>query len=316
MDIKKLIKILLTGVGVLSFAFVSGLIVFFKTDLFENERALWVETAMSTSNHQYLATWFLSQEEIDSILSEHEVINDTNSNSESVQISEPVENKITEYDISGDTYTGTVVTISDPTSVSLMNTLEDGSGQKLSEVVSNENLAVAMNAGGFSFSRRLSSSGGLNSLTIIDGTVLYGESGVTYSMIGMSKDGKLMLGNYTIEQALEAGIDDAIEFGPFLVVNGENQIDSEVSGGIQPRTAIGQTEDGTFIFVVIEGRTTQSLGATYYDLQEIMNDFGAVNAANLDGGGSSSLYYYGTLMNTLSNNSERSIPTAFVVTGA
>ena len=83
---------------------------------------------------------------------------------------------------------------------------------------------------------------------------------------------------------------------------------------MNPRTAIGQREDGSVLLLVIEGRQTASLGATYLDLIDIMLEFGAVNAANLDGGMSSSMAYEGEeILNNCSIKGARDMPTAFVI---
>jgi len=67
--------------------FVIFIFLFFKTSLFQKYKELWVETAMSTMNHQFLATWFLSEDEINKILKKSEVQNNENSNSDNVTIS-------------------------------------------------------------------------------------------------------------------------------------------------------------------------------------------------------------------------------------
>lgn len=306
--VKRILSIFLT-IFILGSIFI---ITFFKTDIFANYRDLWVQTAMSTSNHEYLATWFLSDDEIDEILEKYEVTNTTNSEVDSVEIAETNQN-ITFEEISGSTYKGYVVIIDDPSSVSLIDTRNGNSGTTLGDTVAANNAVAAINAGGFGGTRKNNLGGTLNSLTIIDGELLYGTKGTTYKMIGFTKEGKLILGDYTYEQAMDIGIDDAISFGPFLIVNGVNQVTNSASGGLQPRTAIGQTKDGKLIFVVIEGRKYDSLGASYYDLQEIFTEYGAVNATNLDGGGSSTLYYEGELINSLSEGSQRQIPTAIIV---
>lgn len=312
--IKKRKKLIVRSIKVLFTLVIIGIsfiTVFFKTEVFAKERDLWVQTAMSTSNHKYLATWFLSDDEIDTILEKYEVTNTTNSSDDSVDISNN-SNNVTYEEISGDTYKGYVVIVDDPSSVSLIDTRNGNSGSTLGETVSSTNATVAINAGGFGGSRRNNNGGALNSLTIIDGQLLYGDENTKYDMVGFTKEGKLVLGNYTYQEALKAGIDDAITFGPYIIVNGENQVTNESSGGLQPRTAIGQTKDGKLIFVVIDGRSSESLGANYYDLQEIFEKYGAVNATNLDGGGSSTMYYDGSLVNSLSEGSERKIPTAII----
>ena len=118
----------------------------------------------------------------------------------------------------------------------------------------------------------------------------------------------------TGKQALEEGIRDAVSFGPTLIVNGEALSGIGTGGGLNPRTAIGQRADGTVLLLVIEGRQATSLGASYTDLIRVMLEHGAVNAANLDGGSSSVMYYEGSLVN--SNASViglRKMPTAFLV---
>lgn len=294
---------------------VVSLFLFFKTDLFKTNRDLWVQTAMSTSTHQWLATAFLSNEEIQEILADYEVENKENSTGDEVTIAaqSTASDNVKKTEISGETYQGYVLTIKDPSTVQLINTLNGDEGSKLSQVVTENNYAAAINAAGFNFTRN-NSSGALGTFTMMDGELLYGEKEENYAIIGLTNEGKLLLGNYTYEMALDAGITSAISFGPFLLVNGNEQITEEETGGLQPRSAIGQGTDGTFYFVVIEGRQADSLGATLYDLQEIMENLGAVNAVNLDGGGSSELYYEGERVNTLSNGNERSIPNAFVVT--
>jgi len=83
--------------------------------------------------------------------------------------------------------------------------------------------------------------------------------------------------------------------------------------GSTSRTAIGQRKDGTVIFLVIDGTFIRGLtGATLKDVQNIMLDYGAVNAANLDGGSSTTLYYKGKVINNPINPlGERMVPTIF-----
>ncbi|MFV0424754.1 MAG: phosphodiester glycosidase family protein [Bacilli bacterium] len=303
------------GIGVLAFVITTGTGIgtFFKTDLFETYRDLWVQTAMTTSNHKYLATLFLSDEEIEEIMSKYVVENDSNSTSGLVNLSNESDNvEITE--IEGDTYTGYVIEVSNPSRVSLVDIRDDENGTLMSEYVEEEgDILAAINAGGFSFSKRGSYDGSLNSMTIIDQELVYGDEETSESLIGLSSEGELILGDFTYSEAIEAGIEDAISFGPFLIVDGEDQIEEEATGGLQPRTTIGQRADGTIILVTIEGRSKTSLGATLYDMQEIMKEYGAINAANLDGGGSSEMIYEGSIINDLSNGDERTMPTAFIV---
>lgn len=84
--------------------------------------------------------------------------------------------------------------------------------------------------------------------------------------------------------------------------------------GLAPRTAIGQKKDGTILMLVIDGRQVGSIGATLKDVQEIMLEYGAFNAANLDGGASSVLYYKNKIINhPCSQYGERNAPSFFIV---
>ncbi len=83
---------------------------------------------------------------------------------------------------------------------------------------------------------------------------------------------------------------------------------------MNPRTAIGQTADGSVLFVVINGRSLGSLGATYDDLTDLLIEYCAVNGSNLDGGSSSLLLYNGEFLNvSASVIGERELPTSFLV---
>ena len=99
-----------------------------------------------------------------------------------------------------------------------------------------------------------------------------------------------------------------------MIINGEPQNVSGVGGGLNPRTAIGQTADGTILFLVIDGRQVNSIGASFADLQEIMIEHGAINASTMDGGTSSQLYYNGEVISVpYSPSGPRRCPTAFLI---
>ena len=101
------------------------------------------------------------------------------------------------------------------------------------------------------------------------------------------------------DEALKIGYRDAIEFGPYLIVNGKRSFIKGNGGwGIAPRSAIGQRKDGIVLFLVINGRLASSIGADMVDLCDIMENYGAYNAANLDGGSSSELVINNEIINT------------------
>ena len=273
---------------------------------------------MSTMNHQYLATWFLSDEEIQEIMKKLEVQNNEDSNSNEIKIEIPSENKKEEIKvdkITGRNYVGYVMTIPDASKVSLVDGRKSNRGSKLSEIVKNNKAIAGINAGGFADDGGVGSGNVLCDATIINKKLLYGNKTSKYSLIGLSSDKKLVLGKYTYQQAMNAGIESAVEFGPYLIVNGKNQITNASSGGIHPRMGIGQKKDGTFIFVVVDGRQPgYSIGTNLLEMQNIFNRYDAYNAANLDGGSSATMYYNGKVVNKTSTPmGERYLPNAFIV---
>ncbi len=81
-----------------------------------------------------------------------------------------------------------------------------------------------------------------------------------------------------------------------------------------PRTAIGQREDGAILMLVIDGRQASSLGATLKDVQDIMLQYDAYTATNLDGGSSTTMYHEGEVINNPANSlGERSVPSILYV---
>ena len=114
------------------------------------------------------------------------------------------------------------------------------------------------------------------------------------------------------------GVRDAVSFGPFLIVNG---VASEFRGnggyGIAPRTAIGQRKDGIVLMLVIDGRRAgHSLGVDMVELTNIMLKYGAYNASNLDGGGSSTIVVNGETLSVAGGSGysgDRYLPNSWIV---
>lgn len=293
-----------------------GIVLFFKTNLFQKYKELWVLTAMSTMNHQYLATWFLSEEEINEILAKYEVENNENSELHEVSVEAKLENEIKVEKITGKNYVGYVMTVSDPTKVKFVDSRKKSMGTKLSGIVKENNAIAGINAGGFEDPDGKGMGNILNTPVIMNQKMLYGNPNNVMSLIGLSKNGELILGKYNYNEAIEHGIESAVDFGPFIIVNGNNQIKTSNAGGLQPRMCIGQKKDGTFVFVCIDGRQPgYSLGATLLEVQNIFNKYDVYNAANLDGGSSATMYYDGKLVNKASTPAgERYLPNAIIVT--
>lgn len=314
--LKHKLKIIVITIIVLVILAIVFLFLFFKTTLFQKYKELWVQTAMTTMNHQYLATWFLSEDEINEIMQKLEVENNENSTINAVNIKSTKENNITVEKIKGSNYVGYVMTVTDPTKVKYVDGRKSARGSKLSEIAKQNDAIAGINAGGFADPDGKGSGNVLNSSVILNKKLLYGNKNSKMSLIGLSKNGELILGKYTYKEAIDTGIDSAVEFGPFIIVNGKNQIKNSNSGGLQPRMAIGQKKDGTFVFVAIDGRHPgYSIGTTLLELQNIFNRYDVYNAANLDGGSSATMFYNGKVVNKTSTPmGERYLPNAIVVT--
>jgi len=121
----------------------------------------------------------------------------------------------------------------------------------------------------------------------------------------------------TAQRLLDDGVWNTLSFGPALVEDGEvvdgiedAEVDTNIGNhsiqGDQPRTAVGVIDDDHLVFVVVDGRDTgYSTGVTLTELAGIMTSLGATTAYNLDGGGSSTMYFDGEVVNRPSNGGER-----------
>lgn len=105
----------------------------------------------------------------------------------------------------------------------------------------------------------------------------------------------------TAQELLDKGAWQVLSFGPGLVEDGEIAVSENEEVGkamaSNPRTALGVTEDGHYLFVVSDGRTSESEGLSLYEMAEFMQSLGVTTAYNLDGGGSSTMYFNGEVVN-------------------
>lgn len=302
-------------------------------------RNFWITTAMTTMNHRYLATALYSDETIQKVLAQNAIIEPEGvSNPDLIQFkkygkSKSYKNKYEEQildhdedalykliDIEGTSYNGYLVAIYDPSRISIATSKYLGTkGQYITTVAKDNNAIIAMNAGGF-YDPDWNSNGALPHGTVIqNGKVVsdYTDANMGGGFIGFDKENRLILGKMSKEQAIKKGLRDAVEFGPFLIINGKSAFVKGNGGwGIAPRSAIGQRKDGIVLFLVINGRLATSLGADMSDLTEIMENYGAVNAANLDGGSSTALVINHKIINTpvaAGENGLRTMSTFWIV---
>ncbi len=151
-------------------------------------------------------------------------------------------------------------------------------------------------------------------IVIKNGELKYGSLAAEYSIIGFDTDNKLIVGWMSGQTAMDKNIRDAVSFGPALIINGKRAEIAGTGGGLNPRTCIGQTANGSVLLLTIDGRQANSVGATMQDCIDIMEKYGAVNASNLDGGSSTIMYYDGEIINVCASvYGPRKLPTAIVV---
>jgi exopolysaccharide biosynthesis protein len=205
----------------------------------------------------------------------------------------------------GPSFKGKMMIIHDPSKV-IVGTLDAYGaayhGLYLYEFIEKYNAIGGTNAGGFYDPNGVGNGGTPDGLVIRNGQIAWGSATGWYiNVIGFDANNVLHVGDMSGQQALDLGMTSAVSFspGPVLVKDGVKR--TGLGGGMNPRTCIGQRQDGTILLMVLEGRKPDSLGATYDDIAQIMYDYGAVNAANLDGGSSSLMYYKGEQITRGSN---------------
>jgi exopolysaccharide biosynthesis protein len=290
---------------------------------FQNIRDTLVGTAMTTYSHQYIAKFFLSDHAIDQIMGSNFMGTieqfDFEPQEDLLKInSDIVSDKIQVFHIDGGNFQGKLIKIDDPKRIEVGFTqYMPRAGETTSAIARRNNAIAAINAGGF-FDDGFTGTGGSPSGFIIhQGEVVHNQSkrdDILQDTIAFTYEGRMIVGRYTIKRLLELNVKEGVSFGPFLIVNGKPSITSGDGGwGIAPRTAIAQTKDGAILFLVIDGRSTRSIGARLVDIQDIFLQHGAITAANLDGGSSTTMYYNGKVINRPSDSlGERTVPTVFM----
>lgn len=274
--------------------------------------------SIATSRHPQVARLFLSQDKIDELMHSYDSAGTVGgSKVEHAQVVSDPSSGITIEDIKGPNFKGKVMLIKDPKRVKVAVTKEIGvAGERVSDFVKDTGAVAAINAGGFYDLNGKGNGAFPDGLTVHNGEIVHNNVGdKEVNLIALDNKGQLSIGKMSANQIPQNHIQEAVTFEPNLVVDSKPAISGDGGWGIAPRTGIGQTADGTIIFVVIDGRQpTWSIGATLRDMMNVFIDYHAVNAVNLDGGSSSELVYNGKVMNKLWNVfGERYIPTAFVV---
>ena len=329
-------------------------------------KKVFVTTILETGQLKFLASWFLSPEEIQEVVDSNsmEELNDEvntslivveaksnkssgasgqNSSSEGVitgseGTKEPEESgeDIEIVEIAGRTFFATMMIVKDPSRVSLATIYPwKDYGVTLDTLVNDSGAIAGINGGIYDSYNH--TGGRPMGVVVSNGEIQMNRSQQLPGLvlIGLTEDDILVVIDLSdkspedVEQMVaKQKIRDAVTFQEEssdknnhfvqLIINGKERELNGMGSGLNPRTAIGQRADGALLLLVTDGRGTSGhLGASASDLIGIMAEYGAVNAANLDGGSSSCMYYDGDyLMSSVTFyyvNSSWKLPFAFVV---
>lgn len=180
-----------------------------------------------------------------------------------------------------------------------------GRGQTVTAMCEDNDAFCGINAGGFMDPGGGGSGGIPVGAVVKDGVYsFHGQPTSVHSLIGFTYDNILVICENTKEAAEKNNLRDAVSWRPPspLVLNGEKVEYKGLAGGFDPRSAIGQCSDGSVLLLVVDGSSLRGIdGANFSLMADIMYEFGAVNAANLDGGTSACMSVDGEVINTVCN---------------
>ena len=292
--------------------------------IFEDFQNTIISTALITKTHGYIAHIFWNEDRIalvqaaesytpvDATINLDDIVIDTsprdsydNEYDEAI-LTRDKNNDIYKYiKVKVGDYDGHLVAVYNPANVKLIkcksfNTGYDGGKESVLKIVKRTGALVGINGGAFADDTGYGSDIPLGGV-IKDGEVLWG-SGEFSQLIAMTNDNKLLLVDATPEDAVNNyNVRDALTFGPYLIVNGESITYNSAAGGYSraARSAIAQRKDGIILLLSTEG--THTAGPNMLDLINTLKQYGAYNAANLDGGTSVQMVINNQLVNTPKN---------------
>ena len=282
-------------------------------------RNIWIETAMTTDQHKWLATWFFPDSLIDEVMSGQVDIKDIsvtdiygNQSSDvlgqenlvegekdkfgNTVFANDLEENIVILEIKKSNFIGKLVLVDDPSRVFLGATDYKGSrGEFICDYLEKENAVVGVNASGFIDKGGVSLGGDIAGQCVSKGEY-WGRYDSRYTLVGFDKKDRLVVGG--IEDWEEYNIRDGFQYKPTLILNGKKVVEDSAGWGLQPRTVVGQCKNGVVLLLVIDGRQVgYSIGATMEDCADILLQYGAVTAGACDGGSSSVIGYDGEVIN-------------------
>lgn len=381
---RKLRITLLTILGCLVASYL--VFVFSPIPIVTKWRTIYIETAMTTNSHKWLATMFIPHSIIDEVMSERDTQEADQKKLESTwdDDPEPVQTPVAEQEdtgkktffkkyweldsdsfkdylssnsnlldngyahitidnldnkaaiyttkgdeilavdapnntiiigLRGDGYVGKLAIVKNIDQVSVQTSTHIGSyGETAGVYAKRYDAEVVINASAFRDVGGHGSGGTIRGACVLDGKETGTPENRFWKFAGVKNDGRMYISNY-----YSTDISDyrwGLEFYPALIVDGRNVVDGTYGMGIQPRTAIGQSESGDFMMLIVDGRQVgYSLGCTVSDCADVLARYNAYQATNLDGGSSAIMCYKGRQITKPSSVSSlgRYLPNALVV---
>lgn len=316
------------------------------SDISVSAKQMFVTTLLETGQLKFLASWFVDDDEITALVNSNsmrpmeQTIDDSKITIDrtgvEVQNSSEEKGNIEIVEVPGKTFYGTLMIVHDPASVRLATIYPwRDEGETLDSIVKSSGAVAGINGGLY---QSYNNSGGAPYGVVVSGGEIQNNDPQGFPglvLIGLTEDDILQIVDMSdmtpqdVENMVaEKKIRDAVTFQEEasdrnnhfvqLIINGQPREMSGMGSGLNPRTAIGQRADGSLLLLVTDGRGSSGhLGASASDLIDVMMQYGAVNAANLDGGSSSCMYYEDAyLMTSVTfyySNSSWKLPFAFVV---
>ncbi len=315
-----------------------ALVVFGNVPVIVKWRNIWIETAMTTDQHKWLATSFFPMALIDEVMDAQVdvkdigkteillpngepdilgqkdlVVGEKDSHGNEVLIND-MDEGIVVLKVTTSNFVGRLVMIDDPSRVYIDATdYKNSRGEFICDYLEKNNAIIGMNASGF-HDPGGTSVGGIVTAQTITGGEYWGTYSSKYITVGFDTDNRLIVGEFSNWD--DYNLRDAFQYHPALIINGDKVIEGSSGWGLQPRSVIGQCENGVVLWLVVDGRQVgYSLGATMGDCADVLEEYGAINAGACDGGSSSVLAYDGEIINKPSTNmpTGRYLPNAWLV---
>lgn len=196
-------------------------------------------------------------------------------------------------------FDGYLLEIRNPLKVKVGFSKALGKGKEKTSEIAKRNSAVAAINGGAWKEGPLSPPAGI---LMSKGNIISEETNNKMPVMAISKVGVLQVGQFSLDQLKKLEVEEALTGNPVLVKDGKGLIEDDGRLGISSRSAIGQKKDGSILLLTIERGDVSKMGATVREVQDIMLEHGAINAINLDGGSSATMYYNGTVINKLNTD--------------